>query len=106
MGQASSDQQVAILTWLQVEPDRLDDFDAVMRVFTADVRTYEPACRDYRVVYQVGDRTRVLVMARYASMEAYYAHVTAPHTISITSILDPMLIGAPVISVYLDGGSD
>lgn len=94
---------LTILTRLRVEHDKLAKFNALFAAYAECVRTHEAGCLSYQVVRAIGAPTAVLVIARYRSLEAYRDHLQATHTVSILSMLDPLLEDHPVMEVYLDG---
>ena len=96
------DGPITVLTRLKLEPSRADDFHRLIAVYAQDVRTYEPGCQTYSVVRAVGAPAHILIIARYDTVDAYYAHVEASHTATILSLLQPMIDGSPVLEVYVD----
>jgi quinol monooxygenase YgiN len=93
---------ITILTHLKVEPGKLDRFDQLFALYAADVRTSEPGCLHYDVVRAAGARESVLIIAKYASLDAYKDHVEASHTVSILKILDDLLDAHPELEIYVD----
>jgi quinol monooxygenase YgiN len=93
--------QMTIITRLEVDPPLLAQFNQLFAVYAADVRAYEPGCEFYEVVRAFDSPTHVVVIARYASLEAYRAHVNAPHTVSILSRLDKLLTAEPKLEIYV-----
>lgn len=93
---------LALLTHLRVEAGKLESFLALIGEYAKDVRNFESGqCLAYHVVCKSGDPHAVLIFARYASEEAYHAHLNAPHTVTVMDVLKPMIDGNPEIEIYL-----
>jgi quinol monooxygenase YgiN len=96
------EQALTILTKLKVAPAHAGRFLGLFEAYADCVRQHEPGCSAYQVVRAVGAPNDVLIIARYRSLEAYRAHVQSTHTISILSMLGPLLLEHPVLEIYVD----
>lgn len=68
-----------LMVQVQIKPDAVDDFMAMALENAAATRSTEPGCRQFDVVVNTEDRTRVAYYEVYDSENAFESHLQTAH---------------------------
>ena len=68
-----------LMVQVQIKPDAVDEFMVMALENAAATRSTEPGCRQFDVVVNTEDRTRVAYYEVYDSENAFEAHLQTAH---------------------------
>lgn len=82
---------LALIVRFQVRPDRIDEFDALVRVTLAGIAAHEPGTLIYLPTRVEGDDAARIFVEVYADEAAFAAHEEQPHVRHFLRERAPML---------------
>ncbi len=88
---------IGVVATLKVQAAKADEFEAVFRDLTAQVKANEPGCLMYQLTKSRNEADTYKVMELYASPEALETHARTEYFLAAMPKMGPCLAGPPHI---------
>lgn len=103
---SEADAEVVLVVTQRVHPDRYEEARAALAAMVQAVHERDQGCELYALHGVVGDRSRLIVIERWASQAALEAHAGRPHVAALAdvaaldgppevTVLEPLRVGDP-----------